>query len=241
MTPCELSAVYDSNHGKPFYVDVGTSVVAIRCASNHDVVLSYDHTRMPHAIELAENACDRMNREAEIHNSGDVAELPKTVDTRFDICKDIALVLKIGRDFQNKDGFRGAHYDTVKLLCDAIEYQQEQLKAKTEVCDAAKLRKVLTEILEYIDSFHKYITPGKGKKLTALFAVADTVRNKARAALAAPPRNCDKYPTFNDAIRALADKRGWHDAKWDSERYCILASWLFAPATEKEGGNNADK
>ena len=55
------------------------------------------------------------------------------------------------------------------------------------------------------------------------------------AALAVPPRNCDKYPTFNDAIRALADKRGWHDAKWDSERYCVLAQWLYAPATEKEG------
>lgn len=55
-----------SNYDKPFYVDVGTSIVAIRCASNHDVVLEYDHARMPYAIELAENACDRMNKEAEI-------------------------------------------------------------------------------------------------------------------------------------------------------------------------------
>ena len=71
--------------------------------------------------------------------------------------------------------------------------------------------------------------------------LAHNISECARAALAAPPRNCDKYPTFNDAIRALADKRGWHDAKWDSERYCILASWLLAPATEKEGGNNGSK
>ena len=55
-----------SNYDKPFYVDVGTSIVAIRCASNHDVVLEYDHARMPYAIELAEKACDRMNREVEI-------------------------------------------------------------------------------------------------------------------------------------------------------------------------------
>ena len=48
-----------------------------------------------------------------------------------------------------------------------------------------KLREALCEILSYIESFHKYITPGKGKKLTALFAVADTIRGKARAALAA--------------------------------------------------------
>lgn len=65
-------------------------------------------------------------------------ELPKTVDTRFDICQDIALALKIGRDFQNKDGYRGAHYDTVKLLCDAIEYQREQ---------ATKLREALEALL----------------------------------------------------------------------------------------------
>ncbi len=55
-----------SNYDKPFYVDVGTSVVAVRCASNHDVILMYDHSRHPGVIELAEAACDRMNKEAEI-------------------------------------------------------------------------------------------------------------------------------------------------------------------------------
>lgn len=54
-----------------------------------------------------------------------------------------------------------------------------------------KLREAMIEVLEYIETFHKYITPGKGKKLTALFAVADTIRDKARAALAEPARNCD--------------------------------------------------
>ena len=49
----------------------------------------------------------------------------------------------------------------------------------------------MTEVLEYIETFHKYITPGKGKKLTALFAVADTIRDKARAAVAEPIKNCD--------------------------------------------------
>ena len=54
------------NNGKPFYVDVGTSIVAVRCASNHDVVLEYDHSWRPSSIELARTACDRMNKEAEI-------------------------------------------------------------------------------------------------------------------------------------------------------------------------------
>ena len=55
-----------SNYDKPFYVDVGTSIVAVRCASNHDVVLTYDHSLRPFVIKLAEDACDRMNKEAEI-------------------------------------------------------------------------------------------------------------------------------------------------------------------------------
>lgn len=55
-----------SNYDKPFYVDVGTSIVAVRCASNRDVVLQYDHSRLPQTIQLAEDACDRMNKEVEI-------------------------------------------------------------------------------------------------------------------------------------------------------------------------------
>ena len=49
------------------------------------------------------------------------------VDTKFELCQDVETVLKIGRDYQNKDGYRGAHYDTVKLLCDTIEYLRDQL------------------------------------------------------------------------------------------------------------------
>lgn len=55
-----------SNHDKPFYVDVGTSIVAIRCASNHDVLVRYDYAWRPHTLNLAKEICDRMNRESEI-------------------------------------------------------------------------------------------------------------------------------------------------------------------------------
>ena len=54
------------NPKHPFYVDVGTSVVAIRCASNHDVVERYDHVLHPHTLKLAKDICDRMNKEVEI-------------------------------------------------------------------------------------------------------------------------------------------------------------------------------
>ena len=55
-----------SNYDKPFYVDVGTSIVSIRCASNHDIVVRYDYVLHPHTLKLAEEICNRMNREVEI-------------------------------------------------------------------------------------------------------------------------------------------------------------------------------
>lgn len=54
-----------SNYDKPFYVDVGTSIVAIRCASNHDIIVRYDYVLHPHTLNLAKEVCDRMNKEAE--------------------------------------------------------------------------------------------------------------------------------------------------------------------------------
>ena len=45
---------------------------------------------------------------------------------------DIDHILKIGRDFQNTDTWHGAHYDTVKLLCDTIEHLR---KHGTRNCD----------------------------------------------------------------------------------------------------------
>lgn len=105
---------------------------------------------------------------------------------------------------------------------------------KREHGDCAKLREALAPFPSLCD----WLVVNASKiGISDMVAKLRERGDKARAALAAPPRNCDKYPTFNDAIRALADKRGWHDEKWDSERYCILASWLFAPATEKEGSN----
>ena len=55
-----------SNYDKPFYVDVGTGIVAIRCASNSDVIFEYDYRRCPQVIQFAKDACNRMNREVEI-------------------------------------------------------------------------------------------------------------------------------------------------------------------------------
>ena len=114
---------------------------------------------------------------------GDCAKLLKTVNLRFDICRDTEQVLKIGRDFQDKDGYRGAHYDTVKLLCDTIEYQREQLKAKTEAGDSAKLREAVKAAID------KLMLWNYTDRDTAKMALG--IMSKLDAALDEPPRNCD--------------------------------------------------
>lgn len=192
-------------------------------------------------IEATDAKCCQLGRLAgygasEIKHQQELDDCTKpAVDTKFELCKYPERVLKIGRDYQNKDGYRGAHYDTVKLLCDTIEYQREQLKAKTEVGNVAKLREAVVEIIDYLEPIRKWTAPSKENhtKLTALFAAVDTVYTKAKAAVAEPPRNCDVYN--NGSCRMAYHLHG--DGLMTMQAF---ADWLFAPATEKEGGNNAD-
>ena len=55
---------YKKNTDNPFYVDIGTSVVAIRCSSNHDVVHRLDHAHSTGSIDYLKQMCARMNEEA---------------------------------------------------------------------------------------------------------------------------------------------------------------------------------
>ena len=64
--------------------------------------------------------CDRI--EAAIAREKEGAKL-----RRFDFGHSVEDVLRIGRDFQKTDRLHGAHWDTVKLLCDTIEDLNEQL------------------------------------------------------------------------------------------------------------------
>ena len=53
---------------------------------------------------------------------------------------------------------------------------------------------------------------------------------KAKAALAAPPRNCDKVKTSWDVLKE------WHEGLDTANDIVRMLDWLLAPATEKEGG-----
>lgn len=96
--------------------------------------------------------------------------------------------------------------------------------------DAAKLR----EVLEWCRDFMRNIYDGKeGVK----FSLDDIER--IDAALAAPPRNCDKYTTEKQVEDACEGVRGCSGCfREDLSSPCVscTVSWLLAPATEKKGG-----
>jgi hypothetical protein len=109
-----------------------------------------------------------------------------------------------------------------------------------------KLRKTMIEVLEYIETFHKYITPGKGKKLTALFAVADTIRDKARAALAEPVKNCEvgtvgeQDERFSAFCNRHFDERGLCDKACPCRDFNMIGgtcSIVWAQMPYEEGGD----
>ena len=61
----------------------------------------------------------------------------------------------------------------------------------------------------------------------------DKLRDVAKvceAALSAPPRNCDKVKTSWDVLKK------WHEGLDTANAIVRMLDWLFAPATEKEGG-----
>jgi hypothetical protein len=66
-----------SNYDKPFFVDVGTSIAAVRCQSNMDVIDRFDHRTGKYGIEMAEKMCDRINAEVELVMAAKDAEIAK--------------------------------------------------------------------------------------------------------------------------------------------------------------------
>lgn len=67
-----------SNIDKPFFVDVGTSIAAVRCQSNRDVLDRFDHVWLGKAgIEMANKMCDRMNAEVDKFVAAKDAEIER--------------------------------------------------------------------------------------------------------------------------------------------------------------------
>ena len=102
-----------------------------------------------------------------------------------------------------------------------------------EASNVQKMREALLFVKQYFDK----IAPFNPNTYTFAQIEVDHIQDAISAALVAPPRNCDKYATENDARDAwfaeevrprIADKPMDHAE-------IPFPDWLFAPATE-EGG-----
>lgn len=116
--------------------------------------------------------------------------------------------------------------NALKITCEICERQ-------TPPGNAAALRAALEDTEELLEHFAK---PG-----TMLHSAFFLHMRDNRAALAAPPRNCDRFKAADEARMAFWDT---HETIWDAfknrggtELFYEVLDWLFAPAEGKEASN----
>ena len=106
--------------------------------------------------------------------------------------------------------------------------------------NAAKLREALDKIEKMAHCDLSNVYPKYRDKFNDMIG---GIEREARAALAAPPRNCDLYNDVEDS---------WQDYKqfrrqtgeaiyFDMVHFWSFAKWLFAPATERKGETDEQK
>lgn len=128
--------------------------------------------------------------------------------------------------------------------------EYETVAHKRESGNAAKLREALIDVVKRLKAyvgcdhhtFHLTATTcdgitsvGKCGKIGTCAAIF-----KARAALAAPPRNCDV--PYNDRVEMYGAFKDWCNARghtMNPKLACDAFDWLLAPATK--GGNDERK
>ena len=94
--------------------------------------------------------------------------------------------------------------------------------------DAAKLREALKLCLRGMCGYCR--TDAEARGMTTECVNGCEALLMAKAALAAPPRNCDKVKTSWDVLKK------WHEGLDTVNDIVRMLDWLLAPATEKEGG-----
>lgn len=140
----------------------------------------------------------------------------------------IADIIAEMRGMGNYQRYSGDH---ARVLADRLE-----AALRRERGDSAKLR----EALEKCANWGEQIDCQLGSSDETVYAFRDerclahNISECARAALSAPPRNCDLPKVVEDPWRAwLDDKSNWDE--FGSPKLEIH-DWLVAPATEKKGG-----
>ena len=203
-----------SNYDKPFYVDVGTSMVAIRCASNHDVIWSRDHVWNPTTIKLLEDACERMNKEFELYAKSKVADTKPTCDWSV---KD---ALNFANTLANHGWTRDANADAASSCIYAL------CRMLKDGGNPAALRNALKEIADICDGRANAANPSPSQDMFIIY-------NLAKAALAEPARNCDIYATEKSVEEGREECD--HCSHQDHEARCVFCMVRWMLSTAKEG------
>ena len=95
------------------------------------------------------------------------------------------------------------------------------------VGDAAKLREALEFCVKGMCGYCRMDAEARGMTTECVNGCEALLM--AKAALAAPPRNCDKVKTSWDVLKK------WHEGLDTANDIVRMLDWLLAPATEKEG------
>ena len=134
-----------------------------------------------------------------------------------------------------------------RIVADRLDAAWKRKKSKIvskngadfgQLGDAAKLREALKKVAESSAEIMERVRYKDG----LAFNTANYIADVAKAALVAPPRNCDMPlvvdgPADNNADKAwLAFKHHNPDAYFDVSGLLRCIDWLFAPAAEQEGG-----
>ena len=130
-------------------------------------------------------------------------------------------------------------------LVEAMRQKKATAEKSSAVGDAAKLREAVIEtqstIAKCMDILNK-IPDGCGYNVLiddVAEELCDLLEKHIKAALAAPPRNCDIYLTEEAVDAATVTVRDCEAcSRIDMEAPCVfcMVRWLLAPAQEKEGG-----
>ena len=120
-------------------------------------------------------------------------------------------------------------------------YMKKKRKSTAEkssaVGNAAKLREALEQVQKKINYLIGNLTVSN-----SLVANRMEINGIINAALAAPPRNCEMFSTVDEVYKAWDDYLKKHPELPPSCKTSgSIIPWLFAPATEKEGGNDGNK
>ena len=137
-----------------------------------------------------------------------------------EIIADIITEMRRRSDEAYKGSFNYPECQENQIEYDEASEWADRLEAAHRRGDAAKLREALMQIYERVNSLDENCAVDHVE-----------IRDIARAALAAPARNCDIVPIeAPKASDMFHRERPLHGYDYETH------DWLLAPATEKEGG-----